>query len=257
MDVNFAFDRRIASRYRDQRQHPADVSAEIGQTIARLVGAGNRVLEIGVGTGRIALPVAEAGCRVAGFDLSAEMLREAEPPVNLTLLQADMHQMPFQRATFAGAMVIHVLHLTRAWQAVLTQAADCLQPGGLLIRGEDWTDPDSVVGKLRDELRRLAIEMAPQMKPPSAGASRDQFLSDIGFEPTETVIAAEWQVPVSPAERLSVIEQRMDAQSWILPDAVFDPLFERLKAFSAETWPDQAAVQQVTRRFVLKLNRKR
>jgi ubiquinone/menaquinone biosynthesis C-methylase UbiE len=34
------------------------------------------VLEIGVGTGRVALELAKAGIRVTGLDLSADMLRD-------------------------------------------------------------------------------------------------------------------------------------------------------------------------------------
>jgi SAM-dependent methyltransferase len=35
---------------------------------------GSDVLELGVGTGRVALPLAEAGCTVTGLDLSGAML---------------------------------------------------------------------------------------------------------------------------------------------------------------------------------------
>ena len=40
--------------------------------------AGGTVLEIGVGTGRIALPAASRGAHVHGVDLSREMLEVAE-----------------------------------------------------------------------------------------------------------------------------------------------------------------------------------
>ena len=40
-------------------------------------GASGRVLEVGVGTGLLALPLAERGIRVDGIDLSAPMLGRA------------------------------------------------------------------------------------------------------------------------------------------------------------------------------------
>ncbi len=55
--------------------YPAD--ATTGDVVARvteLAGAGARVLELGVGTGRLALALAGAGHRVVGVDSSREML---------------------------------------------------------------------------------------------------------------------------------------------------------------------------------------
>lgn len=43
----------------------------------RLAGAGLRVLELGSGTGRIAIPCSENGCRVVGVDLLPDMIEVA------------------------------------------------------------------------------------------------------------------------------------------------------------------------------------
>lgn len=56
---------------------------------------GTRVLELGAGTGRVAVPLAEAGAKVTGVDVSAGMLdlaraRAAEAGVDLTLVDADI-----------------------------------------------------------------------------------------------------------------------------------------------------------------------
>lgn len=214
-----------------------------------------RILEIGVGTGRIARPVVAAGCRVVGFDVSANMLREAVALPGLALLQADMHELPFVSRSFDAVMAVHVLHLARDWQQVLTQAARTLRPGGAFIQGDDWMDPQSVVGQLRDELRRLAMALSPGTKPPSAGISKGKFLAELGGVDVTEATAAEWTTWISPAERLAAIENRMDAESWFLPDKVFDILFRQLQTYAAETWPDLEEKQPVIRRFVLKITR--
>ena len=59
----------IASNYDSVRGHPPEVAEQIGRAIAAVAGTHARVLELGVGTGRIALPVATAGCRVVGIDI--------------------------------------------------------------------------------------------------------------------------------------------------------------------------------------------
>lgn len=56
----------------------ADLQAEVLDAVALLLtlaGMGGRVLELGVGTGRLAIPLARAGLRVVGLDISADMLR--------------------------------------------------------------------------------------------------------------------------------------------------------------------------------------
>ena len=63
------------------------------------VRSGGPVLELGVGTGRIAVPIAASGIRVVGVDLSAGMLEVARERaelagVELDLRQADMRDPP-------------------------------------------------------------------------------------------------------------------------------------------------------------------
>ena len=260
MRFDFSFDQRVARQYEAQRAHPPEVSQHIGETIAREAGVGARVLEIGIGTGRIARPVVAAGCRVVGFDVSSNMLREIlgekRPSAqSLSLLQADMHDMPFQADAFDAVMAVHVLHLARNWQKVVHEIARLLRPDGAFIQGDDWIDPQSVVGRLRDELRKRAVAMSPNMMPPAAGVSKEQVLADLGGVETTEVIAAEWVTWISPAERLQAIENKMDAESWFLPEDIFNALLQQLREFSAETWPDLTMKQAVTRRFVLKITR--
>lgn len=264
MSLNFSFDKRVAARYDAQRAHPEAVSRQIGQTIAAQARPGARVLEIGIGTGRIAWPVAAAGCRVIGFDISPDMLAQVQAgqgngqrpsPFPLTLLQADMHHMPFASRTFDAVLAVHVLHLAKDWQQVLSQIGRVLRPGGVLIQGEDWIDPHSVVGRLRDELRARTLALAPQARPPSAGISLQQTLHSLGGSEQSTLIAAEWTTWVSARERLAQIENRLDAESWFLPDDLFVLLLQQLRDFAAETWPDLDEQQPVTRRFVLQLTR--
>src|ERR687885_992701 len=50
------------------------VVEDVGFYVEEAVAAGGPVVELGVGTGRIAVPVAEAGVRVIGVDSSAGML---------------------------------------------------------------------------------------------------------------------------------------------------------------------------------------
>lgn len=261
MSEDFSFDKRVAGIYDLQRVHPADVSPQIGRTIADYVGQGAHMLEIGIGTGRIALPVVKAGCQVVGIDLSAQMLEyvasqegndDTQP---LYALQSDMHHLPFPDNSFDAVMAIHVLHLAKDWQVVMKEIARVLKPDGLFIQGKDWIDPASVVGQLRDTLRMRVVAMAPHMMPPAAQVSKADLIKQLGGRETEEKVAAEWVLQVSANDRLRDVENRMDAESWILPDDLFDAVLNQLREYAAETWEDLDAKQPVTRRFVLEVTR--
>lgn len=68
-----------------------DTAAEVA-TLTELAGDGP-ICELGVGTGRLAIPLAAAGLEVVGIDGSAAMLdrlRSKEPPPSLTTVLGDM-----------------------------------------------------------------------------------------------------------------------------------------------------------------------
>jgi ubiquinone/menaquinone biosynthesis C-methylase UbiE len=265
--LDYQFDTRVAEQYDVIRGHPAEVSAEIGRAIAEQMPDGARVLELGVGTGRIALPVAAAGCEVYGIDVSSHMLAwlsrriASEGRDNIHLARGDITALPFREDAFDGAMAVHVLHLVADWAGVLAQVSRMVRPGGILVLGRDWIDPDSFSGTIRNTFRKTVVEVGTEMlppgataaAPPSGGAAIVRTLMDLGAQPVGDgeIVGAEWQTELTPRQVLDGIRSRDDAESWVLPDDVLDETMRRLDAFAAERWPDLDARLPVTRRFML------
>lgn len=65
---------RIADSYDETRSLSPDVTGAIARVLERELEGRGRCLEIGVGTGRIALPLHARGIPMAGIDLSARMI---------------------------------------------------------------------------------------------------------------------------------------------------------------------------------------
>jgi SAM-dependent methyltransferase len=88
-----------ADRY-DEEVFTRATDAEVAELVALLdLPAGSRLLDVGCGTGRHAVPLALAGFRVTGVDLSPAMLARAaarawEAGVELELVEADARELP-------------------------------------------------------------------------------------------------------------------------------------------------------------------
>ena len=103
--------------------------------------AGGPVLELGCGTGRIALPLGRAGATVVGIDRSAAMLDRARTRVRrarlhprVQLVRGDIRYLPFPVAQFPLVMapygILQSLLRERDLTATLTAVHQVLEPGG-------------------------------------------------------------------------------------------------------------------------------
>ena len=74
MDENGYFDERVAARYDESAADMFDAAVvdPVVDLLVELAGNG-RALEFGIGTGRIALPLAQRGVPVHGIELSKAM----------------------------------------------------------------------------------------------------------------------------------------------------------------------------------------
>ncbi len=101
------------------------------------------MLELGCGTGRVALPVVKAGATLVGVDFSAPMLARARRRLiraRLTdralLVRGDIRHLPFRSRNGFGLVmapygILQSLTSERDLQATLESVARVLRPGGL------------------------------------------------------------------------------------------------------------------------------
>jgi trans-aconitate methyltransferase len=94
---------------------------------------GERVLDLGCGTGHLTAAIAETGAAVVGLDHSTEMLAQARAAYpQLTFTQADARTFSFAEsfdAVFSNA----ALHWVRPPEAVVRCVRDALKPGGRFV----------------------------------------------------------------------------------------------------------------------------
>lgn len=108
---------------------------EYGEDVVELLEpeAGERILDLGCGTGHLSARIAEAGADVVGLDASEEMIRKArQTHSDCEFVHADARSFSFEKpfdAVFSNA----ALHWIPEQDAVLESVADALAPDGRFV----------------------------------------------------------------------------------------------------------------------------
>jgi SAM-dependent methyltransferase len=131
--------------------------------IARLVGEAGfpsdaLVLDAGCGPGLVAAGLLQAGCRVVGVDLSAEMIerarrRAASYGPRATFVQVSVFDPALDRlGPFDGALSRYVLHHVLDPAAFLARQVGLVRSGGVLVVSDQITDPDPPIAAHHNRL---------------------------------------------------------------------------------------------------------
>lgn len=122
----------LAADFYDENENYLN-SFEQGELIPLLGAlAGKKVLDVGAGTGRLSLPMANRGAHVTALDLSPKML-EAIANKNIKTVVGDAESLPFENASFdivtAAFLIVHLKDPTRFFDEVYR----VLKDGGLFV----------------------------------------------------------------------------------------------------------------------------
>jgi len=148
--------------------------ASLSAAVSCYARAGDRVLDLGCGTGDLAKALAAAGRQVTGCDISPQMLsaaRESGGCACWVQLEPDWRRLPFASASFDAVVAASVLEYVAEPATVLRECARVLRPGGVVL----YTVPD-----LRHPVRWaewLVQRLATAMGAPSGEARRSRWNS--------------------------------------------------------------------------------
>jgi ubiquinone/menaquinone biosynthesis C-methylase UbiE len=140
-----------SQRFWVEAPHPFITRERLREILAPM--AGERLLEVGPGTGYYTLPVAEwlsPGGRLDVLDVQQEMLdhtlrRARELGIrNITPTLADARELPYPDDSFHGAYLVTVLGEIPDPDAALRELRRVVKPGGRIVVGELFGDPHMV-----------------------------------------------------------------------------------------------------------------
>jgi ubiquinone/menaquinone biosynthesis C-methylase UbiE len=195
-------------------------------------------LEIGVGTGLVALPLATAGLPMVGVDLSAPMLgrlvEKAGGHAPFPLVRADATMLPFADDSFGGAVVRHVLHLVPAWRQVVTELVRVVVPGGLVLVSS---------GQVPEPWHELTERFMVRVGRPSFADALDSWETGAIVRAFGTHRAGARQLPQitervaqTMAEFLDQMAAGMHSWTWKVDEGRRREAVAELRAWALERW---------------------
>ncbi len=241
---------RIADSY-DSTRGGEDRGRRFARELDRMLARGSLVLEVGIGTGLIALGLVELGHRVVGVDLSEAMARRARERIGSRVAVGDGRRLPLADRSLEQAFSVWVLHVVGDAAAVLREVARVLRPGGryLVVPAGSSDVPEDPIGR--------AITMMWQAADPERRLMDDEArLRELAPATGLVVVEArrwpEHDYLESPAQAIAKIESRSYSVLWNQPDdrwrQIVDPILEELRALPE---PDRPIRRRSTDRVVV------
>jgi SAM-dependent methyltransferase len=204
-----------------------------------------RTLEVGVGTGQVALPLHEAGVELVGLDLARPMMdkliEKAGGVLPFPLVQADATRMPLADGTFGAVYLRWVLHLIPTWRAALEEIVRVVRPDGVIL-----TMLGSYSGPRAQIQDRVAELTGVDMTPIGLGWGDvdrlDSAMDALGWRARPLPPIAHTVVETLE-DFVAGIEENRYSWTWRLPEDMRDRAAVQVRAWAEQEFGDLSAPQ--------------
>ena len=207
---------RQAARYDDRAGMPEDCARAIASSIGALadLGPDSSLLEVGAGTGLLAIHLLTQPLRYIGFDSSAAMLDIFRTRIGSGGLHADLVVADANRSWPAADRSIDLVFSSRALHHVaIDHAVDeisrVLRPGGWLVVGKVRRPEESMKSVMRRRMRRALAQHGVE------GRSHDRTTEAVfaelerrGGQRVAAVVAAQWTVRHRPIDSIASWQEK-------------------------------------------------
>ena len=128
------------------------------------VAPGEKVLEVGVGTG-LCLPLYPPNCDITAIDLSEAMIDKAAERVkelgldNVKLMKMDAGAMDFADSTFDLVIAAYVVTAVPDYRKLMEEMVRVSRPGGRLVLLNHFTQDSPIIAAVEKAISPICIKM--------------------------------------------------------------------------------------------------
>jgi SAM-dependent methyltransferase len=237
---SIAFDRAAEYYDRTRLTDPVSLRESIDVLQQEFAGRGS-VLEVGVGTGAVALPLAERGVPLVGLDVSAPMMAKLVDKAGgvrpFPLVQGDATRAPFADRALGGAYCRWVLHLVPNWTDAVAELCRVVRPGGVIV-----AEPGGFAGAWRDLWLRFVDILGDRVRPVGldwVGEYRDLDAAFAAGGATRRDLPPVMTRNDSTLRRyFTELDERLYSWTWRVPPEELAPAVAEVRAWAEREHPD-------------------
>ena len=219
----------------DQISRAYDATREpiAAETMASLVGELRargvvRLLEVGVGTGRVAAPLQAAGFPMVGVDASKGMLANARRKGLDRLVRGHALHLPFANGAFSATLFVHVLHIVDDPARAIAEAIRVARAGAFALV-HPHAPRDSSIEWPRRRLRELLAAEGVRPPGPSGGPGRRERELLRSLPPDELIPLGERLVREPLARQLDPMLARAHRSTLAVPPELMERVVAQVR----------------------------
>jgi ubiquinone/menaquinone biosynthesis C-methylase UbiE len=230
------FDRAV-DFYDQTRGFPPGEEAHITALIARAgeLQPETRLLEVGIGTGRIAVPLAQHCRNIYGLDLSLPMMQRLRAKAgndSIRLVRGDAAALPFPAASFERVLTVHILHLVPDLAAVLAEIARVMSPGGCLLHCKQ------IGSNVFRPLHDVWNSVLNRQKQAERWSQIESMITAAGWQQIGDKYTHNFERQRSPQNEIDNLKNRISSSTWPLTDEEHSRGLAAVEKAAAEQFAD-------------------
>jgi len=206
---------RAADYYDATRALDPELTRRVLELLTTELSGRGPCLEIGIGTGRLALPLTGAGIPITGVDLSDAMLKKllakTAGVASIHAARADATSLPFADDAFGAAFACWVLHLIPEWRIAVRELVRVVRPGGVILIDLGGPSPH-LIQEVRD---RFLVAAGASLEPRGTHdiIALTGVMHSLGASPRELPPIIDHR-EVTPEATVAVLEAGMFSITW-------------------------------------------